>query len=69
MSHTSTRIMHRLAMVLMTVTLTVLGGGISHNEAHQALVTGSTATRRLICRHLRPYAHRRPGRASRFLTA
>jgi hypothetical protein len=35
-SHTNTRIMHRLAMVLMTITLTVLGDGVSHNEAHQA---------------------------------
>jgi hypothetical protein len=43
-SHTSTRIMHRLAMVLMTVTLTVLRDVISHNDAYQAPpVTGSTA--------------------------
>lgn len=35
MSHTSTWIIQRLAIVLMMVTLTILAGGISHSEAHQ----------------------------------
>jgi hypothetical protein len=35
MSHTTARCMPRMAIVLMTVTLSVLADGVSHSDAHQ----------------------------------